>query len=103
MKQQRFVLLTHDDLFDLESVNPKENTTRAYNQFIGLYLNYCSSIGIAEEVLPTKPRDEVFETVRKFVACVRTKNGQFFSQSITGYWFPAQKSRKTGIPQCLNY
>ena len=58
-EQQRFVLLTHDDLFDLESVNPKENTTRAYNQFKGLYLDYCSSIGIAEEVLPTKPRDEV--------------------------------------------
>ena len=47
-EQQRFVLLTHDDLFDLESVNPKENTTRAYNQFKGLYLDYCSSIGIAE-------------------------------------------------------
>ena len=58
-EQQRFVLLTHDDLFDLESVNPKENTTRVYNQFKGLYLDYCSSIGIAEEVLPAKSRDEV--------------------------------------------
>ena len=58
-QQQWFVLLTHDDLFDLESVNLKENTTTAYNQFKGLFLDYCSSIGIAEEVLPTKPRDEV--------------------------------------------
>ena len=68
--------------FDLESVNPKENTTKAIiNQFKDLYLDYCSSIGIVEEVLPTKPREEVFETVQQFVACVGTKNGQFFSQS----------------------
>ena len=51
------------------------------NQFKDLYLDYCSSIRIAEEVLPTKPREEVFEAVQKFVACVGNKNGQFFSQS----------------------
>ena len=54
---QRFVLLTDDDIFELESVISKENTTRAYNQFKSLYLDYCASIGIAEEVIPTKPRD----------------------------------------------
>ena len=81
-EQQRFVLLTVDEIFDLESVNPKEDTTKAYtNQFKDLYLDYCSSIEIAEEVLPTKPQEGVFETVQKFMACVGTKNGQFFSQS----------------------
>ena len=39
-EQQRFVLLTVDEIFDLESVNPKENTTKAYNQFKDLYLDY---------------------------------------------------------------
>ena len=28
-EQQRFVLLAVDEIFDLESVNPRENTTQA--------------------------------------------------------------------------
>ena len=44
--QPMFVLITVDEILDLESINHKENTLKAYNQFKKLYLQYCASIGI---------------------------------------------------------
>ena len=49
--QPMFVLITVDEVLDLESINHKENTLKAYNQFKIYICNILRQLGLSHSVV----------------------------------------------------